>query len=48
MGTNKGLTELGAGDTAAAAEACGDAWPGTSGMDVDTGVTNSVGTRAVG
>jgi len=33
---------------AAAAEACGDAWLGTYGMDVDASMTDVVGTFVLG
>ena len=38
------LDALEDGDTAAAAEACGHAWLGTYGIDVDAEVTDVVGT----
>jgi len=47
-GANEGLIDaldaLEDGDTTAAAEAFGDAWLGTYGMDVDASVTNVMGT----
>jgi len=42
------LDALEAGDTAAAAEAFGDAWLGTYGIDVDASVTDVVGTFSAG
>jgi len=51
-GTNEGLIDaldaLEEGDTAAAAEACGHAWLGTYGIDVDASVTDVGGTLALG
>jgi len=50
-GANEGLIDaldaLEDGDTAAAAEAFGDAWLGTYGIDVDASVTDVVGTFAL-
>ncbi len=51
-GANEGLIDaldaLEDGDTAAAAEAFGNAWLGTYGIDVDASVTDVVGTFALG
>jgi len=51
-GTTEGLIDaldaLEDGDTAAAAEAFGDAWLGTYGLDVDVEVTDVVGMFALG
>jgi len=51
-GTNEGLIDaldaLEDGDTAAAAEAFGNAWLGTYGIDVDAEVTDVVGAFALG
>jgi len=51
-GANAGLIDaldaLEDGDTAAAAEAFGNAWLGTYGIDVDASVTDVVGTFALG
>ncbi len=51
-GTNEGLIDaldaLEEGDTAAAAEACGHAWLGTYGIDVDAEVIDVGGTFALG
>ena len=51
-GANEGLIDaldaLDDGDTAAAAEAFGNAWLGTYGIDVDANVTDVVGTFALG
>jgi len=50
-GTSEGLIDvldaLEDGDTAAAAEAFGNAWLGTYGIDVDAEVTDVVGTFAL-
>ena len=51
-GANEGLIDaldaLEDGDTAAAAEAFGNAWLGTYGIDVDASVTDVVGTFVIG
>ena len=48
-GTTEGLIDaLDDGDTTAAAEAFGNAWLGTYGIDVDAEVTDVVGTFAFG
>ncbi len=52
VGTHEGLIDaldaLEDGDTAAAAEAFGNAWLGTYGIDVDAEVTDVVGAFALG
>jgi len=51
-GTNEGLIDaldaLEDRNTAAAAEAFGNAWLGTYGLDVDASVTDVVGTFVIG